>query len=276
MQSLSIGFSSCPNDTFMFDALANRKLQTDGIEIVPHIHDVEQLNRLAQEGLFDITKISFGNYPLVSREYEILSSGSAIGNGCGPLLVSKNEVPLDLVDTLSIAIPGKFTTAGLLLGIFFPKAKRITEMIFSDIEQSVLSGKTDAGLVIHENRFTYSNRGLKKIADMGELWEKSTGLPIPLGCIVIRRNLSQTIKQHMEGLIRESIETALAAPDQTMDYVRTYAREMDDTVMKKHIALYVNKFSLDLGSEGKNAIELLFRKGQENGLLNPATYSIFL
>jgi 1,4-dihydroxy-6-naphthoate synthase len=276
MTSLSIGISPCPNDTFMFEALVNNRLESGGLSLDFQFHDVEKLNLLVREGKADISKISFSNYPSISNDYEILDAGSALGNGCGPLLISKNEYALSKVKDLKIAIPGRYTTANLLLSIFFPMAEKKGELLFSDIEESVLSGRFDAGLIIHESRFTYASRGLKKIADMGELWEKTTGMPLPLGCIVIRRTIPIEIKRQVNSLIRESIQAAFNDRKRAMPFVKDYAREMDEMVMQQHIDLYVNKFSLDLGTEGKKAIELMFRKGKEHGLIPSIMNSVFM
>jgi 1,4-dihydroxy-6-naphthoate synthase len=276
MQTLSLGFSPCPNDTFMFDALVNKKIATSDLSFAAQLHDVQQLNLLAREGLLDVTKISMANYPAISKNYCILDAGSALGNGCGPLLISKEEISLQEVKNKTIAIPGKYTTANLLLTIFFPDARKKEEIIFSGIEDAVISGKTEAGLIIHENRFTYAEKGLKKIADMGELWEKTTGSPIPLGCIVVKRSIAQDVQQQINELIRKSIETAFDNLESTLPYVRKHAAEMDEKVMKQHIALYVNNFSLALGSEGKRAIALLFKQGAAAGLLPEMKNSIFV
>ena len=275
MQPLSLGFSPCPNDTFMFEALANGKLET-ALGFRPFIHDVEKLNRLAREGALDITKVSFSNYPAISARYALLTAGAALGMGCGPLLVSKKEIKLGEVRDLKIAIPGRFTTANLLMSIFFPDAKRKTEMLFSSIEDALLKEEADAGLLIHENRFTYASRGLKKIADLGEIWEKATGSPLPLGGIAVRRSLPVEMQQEINSLLGASIRHAVEHPADVMPYVRQHAREMDEEVMRQHIALYVNNFSLDLGTEGQKAVALLLRKGFEFGLLPPAEKEMFV
>ncbi len=275
MQPLSLGFSPCPNDTFMFEALVNGRLGS-ALEFRTVIHDVEKLNRLAREGALDITKISFSNYPAISTNYALLTTGAALGVGCGPLLVSKNEIKLGEVRDRKIAIPGRFTTANLLLGIFFPDAKRKTEMLFSSIEDAVLNEQADAGLLIHENRFTYASRGLRKIADLGEIWEKATGSPLPLGGIAVRRSLPPGIQEEINSLLGESIRYAREHSPGVLPYVRQHAREMDEEVIRQHIALYVNNFSLDLGMEGQRAVALLLRKGFEFGLLPPAEKELFV
>ncbi|HEY4784650.1 MAG TPA: 1,4-dihydroxy-6-naphthoate synthase, partial [Bacteroidales bacterium] len=191
---LKLGFSTCPNDTFMFDAMVNKRVDTEGLSFVTELTDIEQLNQFAESSEFDVIKISYAAYPYVSEDYQILNSGSALGYANGPLLVSKTTVTPDMVKGLHVAIPGKKTTANLLLSVAYPGIKSKTVVLFSDIEDTVLEGKADAGLLIHENRFTYEERGLKKIADLGTWWEEQTGLPIPLGGIMVKRSLPQSVK----------------------------------------------------------------------------------
>lgn len=276
MIKLSLGFSPCPNDTFMFDGLLNQFTEQSEFSFETHLLDVQELNIKAQEGLYDITKISFSNYPAVSSNYAILNAGCALGKGCGPLLIGKKIIEKEQIKNLSIAIPGKHTTANLLLSLFFPDAINKTEYLFSEIENAILSDKVQAGLIIHENRFTYEAKGLKKIADMGDLWETETGSPIPLGCIIIKRSLGNQLHQQFNNLLKMSIQRAVDNPKQAMNYVKKHASEMDEKVMKQHIDLYVTNFSLNLGAEGKRAIDLLFKKGISNGLLPPIESSIFI
>lgn len=252
--NLTLGFSPCPNDTFMFDALVNGRINTTGINFHVEYDDVESLNRRAINHELDISKISFAVYDKIKSEYELLTSGSALGNGVGPLLISKNIFFDPEKQIKSVAIPGKNTTAYYLFKIFYPELTTVKEMVFSDIENAVLDGHADAGVIIHENRFTYEAKGLVKISDLGDLWQKKTGEPIPLGGIVIRRNLSALTKQRVNNLLRESIKYAFANPEASSDYVKSHAQEMSDEVRKKHIQLYVNEFSLDLGMKGRAAI----------------------
>ncbi len=242
----------------------------------PVIEDVETLNQKALKGELDVTKLSLGVFAQVANNYLILNSGSALGKNCGPLLISKKEYSINDVDKLKIAIPGKFTTANLLLSIFFPNAKNKTEMIFSEIENAVLNERVDAGLIIHENRFTYQQKGLKKIADMGELWEEKINAPLPLGCIVIKRNVDTELERKIDSLINKSICFAFDHPEKVLGYVKKYSQEMESKVMQQHIDLYVNEFSLALNTEGKNAIELLLKKGNEAGLLPQTPNQIFV
>ena len=250
----SLGFSPCPNDTFMFFALLNKKIDTGDFEFVPVIEDVQALNEKAFRSELEITKLSFGMYAEVKSNYDLLASGAALGYGCGPLVISKNEIS-DLTNC-TVALPGKNTTANFLFEKFFPQHGATQQMIFSEIEDAVLNGKTDVGVIIHENRFTYQKRGLKKIADLGELWENSTGAPIPLGGIFIKKEFPLEVKIKIENLIRQSIEYAWKHQQETIQFVRNYSQEMDENVMWQHIHLYVNKYSLDLGEDGKRAVDI--------------------
>ena len=256
-RTIKIGFSPCPNDTFIFDALIHGRIDTGDLKFEAVMADVEELNRMALNGDLEITKLSFHAFAHVLDTYQMLPSGSALGRGVGPLLISKKKLNLEQAADVKIAIPGKFTTAVFLLKMFLPQNNDLHEMLFSDIEDAVLSGAVDAGLIIHENRFTYESKGLFKIADMGELWENSTGLPIPLGGIAIRRDMDMELRTQISAMLRKSIEHAYANPDQALPYIRKHAQEMDLDVLKKHIDLYVNDFSLDLGREGRTAVSKL-------------------
>jgi 1,4-dihydroxy-6-naphthoate synthase len=272
---LSLGFSPCPNDTFIFDALVNNRLNNNGFHFVPFIEDVEQLNQKAFQKKLDITKLSFNAYAKVSADYQLLHSGAALGKGCGPLLVMKKNLKWeDLADAV-VAIPGFNTTANLLLTLFAPEVIHKKEMLFSEIETAVLKGAADVGLVIHESRFTFEAKGLQKLADMGELWEQYTGCPLPLGCIAIKRSLPEEVKDNIDKLVRESVQFAFAHPGLANDFIRMHANEMSVELQQRHIDLYVNEFSIDLGDQGRKAIELLFRKGREMKLLPELTLPIF-
>jgi len=213
---------------------------------------------------------------LVSDKYQILNSGSALGRGCGPLIISKSSLSLDDLKDKTIAIPGSRTTANLLMSIFVPECKAKLEMIFSDIEEAVLSRRCDAGLIIHENRFTYEQKGLFKVADLGELWEKKTSLPIPLGCIAVKRSLSEDEKKHIDDLIRNSVEFAFQNPIASKEYIAYHAQEMDPAVQQQHIDLYVNEFSVTLGVDGKKAIMTLFNEGFKSGIIPQVSEPIFI
>jgi 1,4-dihydroxy-6-naphthoate synthase len=274
-KSYTIGFSPCPNDTFIFDAVINNRLP-ENEAWTPHLLDVEALNKNAAEERFDVTKMSFAAYALVSDKYQILNSGSALGRGCGPLIISKSPLSLEDLKDKTIAIPGSRTTANLLMSIFVPECKAKLEMVFSDIEEAVLSGRCDAGLIIHENRFTYEQKGLFKVADLGELWEKKTGLPIPLGCIAVKRSLSEEEKKNIDNLIRQSVEYAFNNPDASKDYIAQHAQEMNSEVQQQHIDLYVNEFSVTLGVDGKKAIMTLFNEGFKSGIIPQVSEPIFI
>lgn len=265
---LSLGYSPCPNDCFIFDALVHNKIDTEGLEFKVELGDVETLNQKALKGELDITKLSFHAYAYVLDKYILLRAGSALGYNCGPLLVRSTELGDRRVEDLKVAIPGKMTTANFLLSLAYPDLKNKVEYVFSEIESAVLKGEVDAGLLIHENRFTYEQKGLKKIIDLGEFWDSLIHAPIPLGGIVIKRNLDTELQQKVNRLIRKSVEFAFANPESCMNYVKAHAQEMDEEVMKKHIALYVNKFSIDLGNEGINAVNLMFNKAKEIRLFN--------
>jgi 1,4-dihydroxy-6-naphthoate synthase len=254
--TLTLGFSPCPNDTFIFDGLVNGKIETNGLSFQARLEDVETLNRFAINAELDITKISFAVYPQIREHYELLTAGSALGNGVGPLFISKRKFSDPLKEIKTIAIPGKNTTAFFLFKMFYPSLINTKEMIFSEIEDALLNETVDAGVIIHENRFTYQDKGLRKISDLGDLWENKTGHPIPLGGIAVRRSLDKTLKKEINGLIRSSVQFAFNYPDSSREYVRQHAQEMSEDVRKKHIQLYVNDFSVDLGVEGKKAIEL--------------------
>jgi 1,4-dihydroxy-6-naphthoate synthase len=276
MTSLNLSFSTCPNDTFMFDGLVNGRILTGGLDFLVHLADIEELNTLATEGLPDITKLSVGAFVNVSDTYELLHSGSAIGFGNGPLLVSKKKIFPDELKDILIAIPGEKTTANLLLGILFPEANRKKSYLFSSIEEVVLDNECDAGLLIHETRFTYEKRGLKKVLDLGEEWEKHTKLPVPLGCIAIRRNLPNTLKLQIETLISESVQFALDNPNLALPYMKMHAQDLSEEVMYKHVELYVNDFSVKMGKEGEKAVVTLLQKASDMGLLPQAKNELFL
>lgn len=277
--TLTLGFSPCPNDCFIFDALIHTKIDTEGLQFEVVMEDVEALNQKAFRGELDITKLSYHAYAYLTKHYQLLDAGSALGNNCGPLLISKGSDISYLtshISDLKIAIPGKYTTANFLLSLALPEAKNKIEYLFSDIEEAVLTGKADAGLIIHESRFTYEQKGLKKIMDLGEFWEKLANAPIPLGGIVVKRNLPDDLKQKINRLIRKSVEYAFANPESSLNFVKENAQEMSEEVMYKHIGLYVNNYSVDLGAEGKRAIKSLFDKAQEVGVINKIEEELFL
>ena len=253
----NLGFSPCPNDTFIFDALVNKKIDTEGIDFRVVLEDVQTLNQWAMQGKLDISKISYGVLPLVMDRYKLLDAGGALGKGVGPLLIARKSIPLTEIDSCSIAIPGEQTTAHLLFSLAFPEAEKKRFMVFSGIEDAVNSGAVDCGVIIHENRFTYQQKGLVKLMDLGEFWEKETGAPIPLGGIVVKRGLDAGVSKKINGLIRRSLEYAFERYPELPEYVKGHAQEMDERVMRQHIDLYVNNYSLTLGAEGEKAIQTL-------------------
>ena len=255
---LSLGFSPCPNDTFIFDALVDKKIDTGGFEFDVILEDVETLNQWALEGRLDITKLSFPAFFQATDKYVLLNSGSALGKGVGPLLISKSEVKdqKSKVEDLSIALPGIHTTANLLLSFAYPNALNKKFMIFSSIEEAVLNGITDLGVIIHENRFTYQDKGLCKVMDLGEYWEEKMKAPIPLGAIAIKRETG-AIAEKIDSLIKQSLHFAYLNYPFISEYVKRHSQEMSETVMRQHIDLYVNNYSLELGSDGRQAIETL-------------------
>ena len=255
---LTLGFSPCPNDTFIFDALVNNKIDTGGLSFEVVLEDVQTLNKWAMEGRLDASKISYGVLPLVLDEYVVLNAGGALGKGVGPLLITKEEgINPSLIAGKSIALPGENTTAHLLFSLAYPEAKNKRFMIFSDIENAVVDNKVDLGVIIHENRFTYMQKGLKKVTDLGEYWEKETHSPIPLGGIVMKRTFDTGLQKKLDALIKESVEYAFNNYPLLADYVKQHSQEMEETVMRQHIDLYVNNFSIQLGPEGKTAVKKL-------------------
>lgn len=275
---LTLGFSPCPNDTFIFDALINHKIDTEGLDFKVFFDDVETLNQKAFGGELDITKLSYHAFAHVSDKYILLDAGSALGFGVGPLLISKKEIS-DLksqIPNLKVGIPGKYTTANFLLGIAFPELQNKSEIVFSEIEQALLDERIDLGLIIHENRFTYQNKGLKKVLDLGDFWEKETGSAIPLGGIMVKRSLSAEVQLKVNRLIRKSVEYAFENPKSGIDFIRSHAQEMSEDVMYKHIDLYVNKYSVELGMDGRKAVQTLFDKAREAGTIPYLQENIFL
>lgn len=272
----SIGFSPCPNDTFIFDAMLHGKVDTEGLEFEVFMEDVEALNRRAFAGELAITKLSYHAFAHLTEQYALLDAGSALGNNCGPLLIAQKPMTEAEVNAARIAIPGKMTTANFLLSMAFPAAKNKTEVLFSDVEDAVLENRADAGLIIHENRFTYQQKGLVKIMDLGEHWEQTTGLPIPLGGIVVHRSLPAEDQAKINRVMRRSVEYAFAHPSEVMPFVRAHAQAMEDAVMQAHIDLYVSQFTVDLGTRGRAAILEMFRIAEAQQIIPNYDKNIFL
>jgi 1,4-dihydroxy-6-naphthoate synthase len=314
---LTLGFSPCPNDTFIFDAMVNGKINTKGLSFEYVMEDVETLNRWADEGKLDITKLSYNAFLNTVDKYALLHAGSALGKGVGPLLVTRGEKAesrgqnvegrgqnaegrgkrvestgrsaegkeqkVTIVNSQSsifnsqssIAIPGKNTTANLLLSLAFPDAKNKTEVLFSEIEQAVLDGQYDAGLIIHEGRFTYQQKGLAKIVDLGDWWENTMNAAIPLGGIVIKRSLGKEIAAAVDAVIKESLRYSWNNYPSLSSFITENAQEMEENVMRQHIDLYVNEYSEDLGEEGRKAVMTLFKQAKETGLIERMPADIF-
>lgn len=273
MIPLTIGYSPCPNDTFIMAALAQR-LVVAPCDFKPFLADVETLNQWALEKRLDVTKLSFMALGMVRNSYGLLSAGGALGRGCGPLVVARRGATLAGLDSGVVAAPGNLTTARLLLSLFCGRTPQFKQMIFSEVMPALARGDADFGLVIHEGRFTYANFGLEALLDLGVWWEQKTGLPLPLGGIAIRRDLGPEVARKVDESIRSSLLYATKQPDDIMGYVLSHAQEMDLDVVSRHIKLYVNPFSLDLGAEGQHAIETLFSTAEESGLLPPSSLPI--
>lgn len=282
---LTLGFSPCPNDTFIFDALIHQKIDTGGLTFQVFFDDVETLNQKALNGELDITKLSFHALAYVAEKYALLDAGSALGFGVGPLLICKKENAEKILGELQseekaaqlkVAIPGKYTTANFLLGIAYPQLTNKVEMVFSAIEDALVDGEIDLGLIIHENRFTYQAKGLHKVMDLGAYWEEFSGCAIPLGGIVVNRNLPVEIQQKVNSLIRKSVEYAFANPKSSISFIRQHAQAMEEEVMYKHIDLYVNKYSVNLGVDGRKAIDMLFKVAAEKQVIPQLTKGLYV
>ena len=303
---LSLGFSPCPNDTFIFDAMIHQKIDTEGLSFDVVFDDVETLNQKAFSAELDITKLSYHAYAYLTEQYVLLHAGSALGFGVGPLLICNNEdyISADLVadlqpptsdlrphtsylipptsdlqpptPNLRIGIPGKYTTANFLLSLALPEAKNKIEMKFFEIESALLNHQIDMGVIIHENRFTYQEKGLKKIIDLGQFWEDLTQGPIPLGGIMVKRELPENIKQKVNRIIKRSVQYAFDHPESGMDFICSLSQEMSKEVINKHIELYVNKFSIDLGEVGRNAVQTFFEQAHKLGIIPETKQNLFL
>ncbi len=256
---LSFGFSPCPNDTYMLGALINGWIDTKEYSFRWHIEDIAKLNAMSRNQELDISKMSFYNYAKILNTYQYLDAGAALGRGCGPLLITKDKKWLDksnLSDAI-VAIPGHHTTANLLLQYAYPEIDQKKEYLFSDIEQALINGDIDLGLIIHENRFTYQNKGLIKVKDLGEYWESKTSTAIPLGCIAVKKSLGPRIMSEISNLVQNSIMYADSNPDQLKPFIKKHSQELDDDVIAQHIALYVNEYSISLGHGGQKSIDTL-------------------
>lgn len=276
MTTYTIGYSPCPNDTFIFDALVHGKIDTGDVRFEPVLLDVEELNQQAVAGALDITKLSFNALMHLTDQYRLLDSGAALGRGVGPLLIARPDTADLMVENARIAIPGERTTANFLMSFAYPEAKNKTPMLFSDIENAVLNGDVDMGVIIHENRFTYAQKGLVKVRDLGEYWEGQTGHAIPLGGIAVNMRIEPQAQKEIERLLRLSVEYARANPEQTEDYVRCHAQEMERSVMYQHIDLYVNDYTVTLGSNGRAAVDFMRAEMGRQGLISAVDTPLYV
>jgi 1,4-dihydroxy-6-naphthoate synthase len=264
---LTLCYSPCPNDTFIFDAMIHGKVDTEGLSFEVVLDDVEALNRRAFAGAVDITKLSYHAFAYLTNKFDLLDAGSALGNNCGPLLIAREPLTEAQICKGPIAIPGKMTTANFLLSLAYPGIQNKQEYLFSKIEDAVEQGAVAAGLIIHENRFTFQQRGLVQLIDLGEYWESTTGMPIPLGGIVVRNELPKDVKQSINRVMRRSVEFAMAQPESVMPYVREHAQAMDDAVMQAHIDLYVTKYTADLGASGRDTVLRMFQIARQRQII---------
>jgi 1,4-dihydroxy-6-naphthoate synthase len=276
VKTVTLGYSPCPNDTFIFYALVNNRINTEGLRFREMLEDVETLNLMAKRAELDVTKVSFHAFGHLREDYCLLRAGGALGKGCGPLVVSRQDFTMDELREKSIAIPGRLTTAFLLLSIFDPAfAENVKVMPFNEIIDAVKNGEVDAGLIIHESRFTYQKEGLRKVIDLGEWWEKETGSLIPLGAILAKRELGRATVKRIDGLIRRSIDFAFSNRTEPLAYIKKHSQEMEDEVVTQHINLYVNDYSLDIGDEGIGAVRELFRRAEDRGIIAPSQQPLF-
>jgi 1,4-dihydroxy-6-naphthoate synthase len=274
-KTLSLGYSPCPNDTFIFHALVHGKVDTTGLAFRETLLDVEALNQMALKGKLDVSKVSYHALGFLREEYCLLRSGGALGKGCGPMIVAKNPITTEDLRGKKIAIPGRLTTAYLLMQLYDAALKDVEVMTFDSIMEAVASGSVDAGLIIHEGRFTYPRYGLNEVIDLGQWWEELTGNPIPLGCIVAKRSLGSELINKVDALIKESILYAQGRPKDPVQYIKEHAQELEDSVIREHINLYVNDYSVDIGAEGAGAVEELFSKAEALGIIKGSSRPLF-
>ncbi len=275
MQKLTLGYSPCPNDTFIFYALIHSKIPCEGVEFIEQLEDVETLNQLALKSQLDLTKISYHALGHLREEYVLLRSGGALGRGCGPLVIANEETSMEKLQGKKIAIPGQLTTANLLLQLYSAGYEELLILPFDQIMTAVKQGQADAGVIIHESRFTYQQHGLHQVLDLGQWWEEESGYPIPLGGILAKRSLGNDLINKIDRALRKSIEYAYANPDEPQSYIKQHSQELEDDVVRSHIGLYVNNFSLDLGDEGIKAVTCLLRRAEERGIIPTCELPLF-
>ena len=275
MQQLSLGYSPCPNDTFIFYGLIHGKVPCPAVKFIERLEDVETLNQLALKNQLDLTKISYHAFGHLRENYVLLRSGGALGRGCGPLVIAAHDTSMAQLWGKKIAIPGQLTTANLLLQLYSDGYENVLILPFDQIVDAVVQGRVDAGVIIHESRFTYQQHGLKQIIDLGQWWEEESGYPIPLGGILAKRDLGTTLIGQIDSALHQSIEYAYAHPQEPQTYIKQHAQELDDKVIRNHIELYVNDFSLDLGDEGIQAVNSLLSRAEERGIIPPCELPLF-
>ncbi len=275
-RTLTLGYSPCPNDTFIFYALVHGRIPLPGIAFRERLEDVETLNALALQQKLELTKISYHALGHLRREYVLLRSGGALGRGCGPLVVARQPLTMAELRGRRLAVPGRLTTANLLLQLYGEGFDNLLVLPFHQVMQAVREGTADAGVIIHESRFTYREYGLSRVLDLGEWWEEETGMPIPLGGILARRCLGASLITQVEAALRRSVEFAFAHPQEPKSYIRAHAQELDPQVIEQHIGLYVNDFSLDLGEEGEGAVAELFARAERRGIIPPCELPLFV
>jgi len=272
---LSLGFSGCPNDTAIFYALAHGKIKLPGLRFRKHIRDVEELNRMCLEDILDVSKVSFHAVGRLIPRYALLRTGAALGRGCGPLIVSQPGRSLDYLHLGRVAVPGTYTTAQLLLNLFSKTRCLEVPMLFSDIMPAVAEGSVDYGLIIHEGRFTYGDYGLVALQDLGNWWEKETGLPIPLGGIVMKRSYGPALAGSVEAAIQQSLAYYYSHSEEAGAFIKEHAQEMDDEVTRQHIELYVTAETMSLSEEGEEAVRVLLTRARDRGLIPDIDHSLF-
>ena len=267
--TLELAYSPCPNDTFIFDAMVHGRIDTEGLAFTSALADVEELNHRAFAKTHPVTKLSYHALAHVQDRYRLLDAGSALGEGIGPLLIAREQLTRDRIAAGPLAIPGTYTTAAFLLRLAYPKARALKEYVFDEIEAAIAGEEVAAGVIIHENRFTYAERGFELLVDLGEYWEQTTRLPIPLGGIAVRRDLPRELQERIGRVLRRSVEHALAHPTDSAAYVAEHAQEMSPDVQYLHIKTYVNDYSVSLGERGREAIRTLLTMAHERGLVEP-------
>ncbi len=272
---LTLAYSTCPNDTFLFHAMVHGLVPREGLDYTVFLDDVESLNRKAVDGFYQISKLSFAAIGNLQNSYALLKSGAALGRGCGPLIVARKGTDLKKIHSSAIAVPGLQTTASLLLGLFLGTQPRSVPMVFDQIMPAVSKGDYDFGVIIHEGRFTFGSYGLDLVADLGQWWEDETGLPIPLGGIAVRRDLPRDTMAVIEKTIEKSVRYGFTHPDASKAYIREHAKELDDDVICKHIDLYVNDFTLRLDDDGEKAVRHFFELARQKGLMKSSSEKIF-